>query len=127
MKCGEIRFGEGSIVINQGRRTISLRVKNVSCRPIWVSSHYHFFEVNRRLLFERERALGMRLDIPAGSSVYFAPGEEKQVRLVEIAGRREVWGFNGLVNGPLATQEQVALQRARERGFLLLQETDDEP
>ena len=118
MKPGEIFFGDSKIVGNQGRRTIALKVRNSSDHVILVSSHYHFFEANRRLIFDREAAYGMRLDVPAGESVLWEPGETKEVRLVEYAGEKRVWGFNGLVNGPIAnSQKPLALRRAREKGF----------
>ena len=116
---GEILPGEGPIVANAGRETIELEVVNRGRWPIQVSSHYHFFEANRRLEFDRSRAFGMRLDLPAGSGARFLPGERTVVRLVPLAGRREAWGFNGLVNGRLDdTGRAEALRRARERGFL---------
>ncbi|MBI4641808.1 MAG: urease subunit beta [Candidatus Tectomicrobia bacterium] len=118
MRVGEIIPGDAPIVGNQGRRTIAIRVKNLSDRPIQVSSHYHFFEANRKLKFDREKAFGMRLDLPAGGRVMFDPGEEKEVTLVEFAGRKEIWGFNGLVNGPLTPHTlKAALRRAEEKGF----------
>ncbi len=118
MKPGEIFFGDSKIVGNQGRRTIALKVRNSSDHVILVSSHYHFFEANRRLIFDREAAYGLRLDVPAGESVLWEPGETKEVRLVEYAGEKRVWGFNGLVNGPIAnSQKPLALRRAQEKGF----------
>jgi urease beta subunit len=116
---GEILLGEGPIVGNADRATVEIRVRNSGRWPIQVSSHYHFFEANRRLLFDRAAAFGMRLDVPAGSGTRFMPGEEKLVQLVPFGGRREAWGFNGLVNGPLdEASKPAALRRARERGFL---------
>ena len=98
---GELFPGTGEIEINAGRPTVTLTVANTGDRPIQVGSHFHFFEVNRALYFAREAARGFRLDIPAGTSVRFEPGEERSVRLVALGGRRIVRGFNGLVNGPL--------------------------
>jgi len=96
---GEYFLGEGDIVANQGRRTIELVVANTGDRPIQVGSHFHFFEVNRALRFDRAQAFGMRLSIPAGTAVRFEPGDEKRVTLVELAGARQVFGLNGLSNG----------------------------
>lgn len=119
MRPGEIFFGEGNIVGNAGRRTVILEVTNSSDHVVFVSSHYHFFEANRRLVFDREAAFGMRLDIPAGETVLWEPSQTREVRLVELGGKRWVEGFNGLVNGPLTPkQKAIALRRARERGFL---------
>jgi urease beta subunit len=96
---GEYVLGEGDIVANQGRRTMVLVVANTGDRPIQVGSHFHFFEVNRALRFDRAQAFGMRLNIPAGTAVRFEPGDEKRVTLVELAGARQVFGLNGLTNG----------------------------
>jgi urease subunit gamma/beta len=119
---GETIPADAPITLNAGRRTITARVRNTSVWPVHVGSHFHFFEANRRLRFDRAVAFGMRLDIPAGATVRWEPGEEKEVRLVEYAGAREVHGFNGLVDGPLTPEgKQAALARAKARGFL---ETD---
>jgi urease beta subunit len=116
---GEIVPGAAPIVANAGRRAVTLRVRNTSDWPVHVSSHYHFIEANPRLAFDRAAAFGMRLDIPAGATVRWEPDEEKDVRLVEYAGRREVHGFNGLVDGPLTPETKAAaLVRLRARGFL---------
>ena len=116
---GELILAEAPIVANAGRRTATVRVKNTSLWPVHIGSHYHFFEANRRLLFDRATTFGMHLDIPAGGQVRWEPGEEREVRLVEYAGRREVHGFNGIVDGPLTEEnKQAALTRLRERGFL---------
>jgi len=98
---GEIITAPGEIVLNQGRATVSLSVSNTGDRPIQVGSHYHFFETNAALSFERAQARGCRLDIPAGTAVRFEPGQTREVTLVAYAGSGEVWGFNGLVNGKL--------------------------
>ena len=98
---GEYLLGEGDIIANQGRRTVELTVANTGDRPIQVGSHFHFFEVNRALAFDRQRAYGMRLDIAAGTAVRFEPGQRKKIALIRLGGAREVWGLNGLVNGPL--------------------------
>jgi urease subunit beta len=98
---GEIITAAGEIELNAGRPTVKLRVANTGDRPIQVGSHFHFYEVNNALNFEREQALGMRLDIPAGTAVRFEPGDEKEVILVPLVGSRQVYGFNAKVNGEL--------------------------
>ena len=96
---GEFVTAEGEIEMNVGRETLTLTVANSGDRPIQVGSHYHFFETNPALKFERERTKGMRLDIPAGTAVRFEPGQSREVRLVAIAGKREVYGFRQDVMG----------------------------
>jgi urease subunit beta len=96
---GEIITQQGEIEMNAGRQTLRLTVANTGNRPIQVGSHYHFYETNSALKFEREKARGFRLDIPAGTAVRFEPGQTREVVLVEIAGKREVYGFRGLVMG----------------------------
>ena len=108
---------DGDILANAGRRTVRVEVANTGDRPVQVGSHAHFFEVNRALSFPRGEAYGFRLNIPAGTSARFEPGDSRRVELVEYGGRRVVFGFSGLVNGPLDGQRQAALRRARERGF----------
>ena len=98
---GEIIPAGGEIELNVGRPTVTLTVANTGDRPIQVGSHYHFFETNEALRFERDRARGMRLDIPAGTAVRFEPGQERDVVLVPIAGDRTVYGFRGKVMGRL--------------------------
>lgn len=98
---GEILVVEGEIELNAGRETVSLLVANTGDRPIQVGSHYHFFEVNSALHFDRDRSRGMRLDIPAGTAVRFEPGDEREITLIPLAGSREVYGFNGQINGAL--------------------------
>ncbi|MBF2022406.1 MAG: urease subunit beta [Hydrococcus sp. C42_A2020_068] len=98
---GEIIAAEGEIELNAGRETVRIQVANTGDRPIQVGSHFHFYEVNEALQFDRERTKGMRLNIPAGTAIRFEPGDEKGVELVSLAGSREVYGFNGLVNGRL--------------------------
>jgi urease subunit beta len=98
---GEIIAAEGEIELNAGRETLRIQVANTGDRPIQVGSHFHFYEVNEALQFDRKRTKGMRLNIPAGTAVRFEPGDEKEVELVSLAGSREVYGFNGLVNGRL--------------------------
>lgn len=101
MKPGEYLLETGDIEANAGRPTADLLVTHTGDRPIQVGSHFHFFEVNRALIFDRAAAYGMRLNIPAGTAIRFEPGEEKQVSLVALAGARVVRGQNGLVQGPL--------------------------
>src|SRR5579871_2472042 len=101
MQPGEYFLESADIVANQNRRTITLLVKNTGDRPIQVGSHYHFFEVNSALEFERKHAYGMRLDIAAGTAMRFEPGEEKEAPLVAFGGARQVYGHNGKVNGKL--------------------------
>lgn len=98
---GETIVSEGEIELNAGRPTVRLLVANTGDRPIQVGSHYHFFEANEALEFNREEAKGMRLDIPAGTAVRFEPGDEREVQLVAFAGSRHVYGFNSKVNGEL--------------------------
>jgi urease beta subunit len=105
---GEYLLESGDIEANVGRRTLELTVANTGDRPIQVGSHFHFFEVNRALRFDRAQAFGMRLNVPAGTAVRFEPGDARRVTLVELAGARQVHGLNGLTAG--GTKEQ-ALQR----------------
>ncbi len=98
---GEIETAPGDIEINAGRRTLKVKVANRGDRPIQVGSHYHFYETNKALEFEREKARGCRLNIPAGTAVRFEPGQTREVELVEYAGARVVYGFNARVMGPL--------------------------
>ena len=96
---GEYLLADDEVVANVGRRTVELLVANTGDRPIQVGSHFHFFEANRALRFDRAQAFGMRLDIPAGTAVRFEPGDDKRVRLVEVAGDRRVFGLNALTQG----------------------------
>ena len=98
---GEIITLIGEIELNAGRPTTKLIVANTGDRPIQIGSHFHFFEVNNSLHFDREKARGMRLDIPAGTAVRFEPGDEKEVILVPLVGTRQIYGFNGKINGRL--------------------------
>ncbi len=101
MKPGEYLLSEGDIQANVGRQTVTLLVKHTGDRPVQVGSHYHFFEVNSALHFDRQAAYGMRLNIAAGTAVRFEPGEEKEVNLVAFGGARKVYGHTGKVNGAL--------------------------
>lgn len=98
---GELLPATGEIELNADRETQTLTVANTGDRPIQVGSHFHFYEVNKALTFDREAARGMRLDIPAGTAVRFEPGDERDVTLVALAGSRQVYGFNAKVNGNL--------------------------
>src|SRR2546428_9863916 len=101
MTPGEMKLVEGEIELNAGRKTLTLAVTNGGDRPIQVGSHYHFFETNDALKFERKKAYGYRLNIAAGTAVRFEPGQTRTVELIALAGDRKVFGFSGAVNGPL--------------------------
>jgi urease beta subunit len=118
VKPGELLLGDGAIELNVGRPSVEITVENRSDHTVFISSHFPFFEVNRRLVFDRAQAWGMHLDLPAGDAERWRPGEVKRVRLVPYAGRGVVRGFNGLTNGQ-ASPERLAegLERARLRGF----------
>jgi urease subunit beta len=98
---GELFPADGEIEVNAGRPVVTLTVANTGDRPIQVGSHYHFYETNAALRFDRDRARGFRLDIPAGTAIRFEPGQSREVRLVAYAGARRVVGFNGRINGAL--------------------------
>jgi urease beta subunit len=98
---GEYVLQDGGVELNAGREPVQLRVSNSGDRPIQVGSHTHFFEVNQALQFDRQKAYGRRLDVPAGTSLRFEPGEARDVLLIPLAGRRRAYGMNALVNGPL--------------------------
>ena len=98
---GEIIVKSGEIELNAGLATIKLVVANIGDRPIQIGSHFHFYEVNDALSFDRDETIGMRLDIPAGTAVRFEPGDEKEVTLVPYTGSRQVYGFNNKINGSL--------------------------
>ena len=98
---GEYQIQDGDIELNVGRRTVQLTVANSGDRPIQVGSHYHFFETNDALTFDRDAARGMRLNIPAGTAVRFEPGQSRDVELVDLAGERKVYGFAGRVMGAI--------------------------
>ena len=113
---GEYRLAQGEIAINEGRPTVVVLVSNVGDRPIQVGSHFHFYEVNRALTFERAKAFGMRLNIAAGTAVRFEPGEQKPVELVGLGGTRQVYGLNGLTSGATddtANDESLELKLAQ--------------
>ncbi|MFZ9281137.1 MAG: urease subunit beta [Prochlorococcaceae cyanobacterium] len=98
---GELIPEDGELELNAGRPVTTIEVANSGDRPVQVGSHFHFFEANAALKFDREAARGQRLDIPAGTAIRFEPGDSRAVQLVPYAGERRVFGFNGLVNGPL--------------------------
>ena len=119
---GEIFPAAGTLELNAGRPLTVLRVANQGDRPIQVGSHYHFFEVNPSLVFDRAAAYGLRLDIPAGTAARFEPGDERDVTLVPIGGRRRIFGLNSLVNGDLDDRsvKAAALAKATREGFKTL-------
>jgi urease beta subunit len=125
MKPGEYFLNEaaGPIEANARRGTARVLVRNAGDRPVQVGSHYHFFETNRELQFDRDAAYGKRLNIPAGTAVRFEPGEEKEIELTPFGGRRVVQGCNVLVEGPLDAEgaREAALARAQKAGFRLSQ------
>ena len=102
---GEVIVGEGELILSAGLATRTIRVANAGDRPVQVGSHFHFFEVNSALEFDREAALGFRLDVPSGSAVRFEPGDEREVNLVALAGDREVHGLNAMVNAKLESMD----------------------
>jgi urease beta subunit len=116
---GEYVLRSEEIEINKGKEPVTVSISNTGDRPVQVGSHFHFFEVNRELVFDRGRAFGMRLDIPAGTAVRFEPGQDKEVRLVPFGGRRAVYGLNALTNGAMDEEpvKDAALQKARDKGF----------
>jgi urease subunit beta len=122
---GGLILADSEIELNAGRPTVTLKVRNTGDRPIQVGSHFHFFEVNRALEFNRAAAFGMRLDIPATTAIRFEPGDEKEVTLVAFGGKNFVYGFNNLVDGwagrgptpDYRPNFDQAVKRAHERGF----------
>lgn len=118
-KAGEIFTPDGDIELNAGRESVTLNVKNTGDRAVQVGSHYHFFEANKALEFDRNKTLGFRLDIPAGTAIRFEPGADADVTLVALAGTRRMFGFAGLVNGSLDSEKirRTAKAAAKEQGF----------
>ena len=115
---GEYILAEPDIVANEGRETVELTVVNTGDRPIQVGSHFHFFEVNKALSFDRRRAFGKRLNIPAGTAVRFEPGDDKKIKLVRLGGAAKVLGLNALTTGATdASAIETAVERADARGF----------
>lgn len=119
MKPGEYFIQRETIELNRGRPTQTVRVSNTGDRPVQVGSHFHFFEVNKCLDFDRGLSFGMRLDIPSGTAVRFEPGEEKEVTLTELGGNRAVYGLNGLTTGSTKDRSILdsASQKAAQLGF----------
>lgn len=116
---GEYFLLHEPVEANSGRRVMTLIIRNTGDRPIQVGSHYHFFEVNRALVFEREKTFGMRLNIPAGTALRFEPGQEREVQLVKFGGTKTVCGLNALTEGNIDDPEtkRIALERLKTRGF----------
>jgi urease subunit gamma/beta len=118
LQPGAYEVKAGELELNTGRATVTLAVTNLGDRPVQVGSHYHFIETNAQLCFDRQKAYGRRLDIPAGTAVRFEPGETKTVQLVEIAGHRVIRGGNNLADGPVTPENQkAALSRVKAAGF----------
>ncbi|RFS20112.1 urease subunit beta [Chitinophaga silvatica] len=110
---GEYFIQPGEIACNEGRPTVKVKVVNTGDRPVQIGSHFHFFEVNRKMNFDREKAFGMRLNIAAGTAVRFEPGEEKEVELVTIGGTRKAFGHNNLVDGDTTSEAAKAAAMAK--------------
>lgn len=116
---GEQFFDGDDLELNAGKPVTVLKVNNTGDRPVQIGAHYHFFEVNRALVFDRKKSYGMRLDLPSGTAVRFEPGEVKEVALIPYAGHRVVYGFNALVSGALDDPyvRDMSLRRCRDEGF----------
>ena len=114
---GEYFLSEDPIIANVGKSVIVLDVKNTGDRPIQVGSHAHFFEINKALEFSRKKSYGFHLNIPAGTSIRFEPGDSKKIELTEFSGKKTVYGFSGLVNGSLSEKQNEAFSKAKEQGF----------
>jgi len=123
---GEVRPGDGTVTLNEGRETTTVTVANTGDRPAQIGSHFHFFEVNAALEFDREAAYGMRLNVPAGTAVRFEPGDSKTVELVAIGGKRRVSGMNGLTEGTVDSGASEATKRASAAGFATTDEAVSE-
>ena len=119
---GGVLLAEGHIEYNTDRRTVSLKVRNTGDRPIQIGSHFHFFEVNRFMEFDREAAFGMHLNIPATTAIRFEPGEEKEVELVEFAGKHRIIGFNDLTNGYAGYEDSPSYYPCKMEAFRKMQE-----
>jgi len=119
MVPGEYFFDGDDLELNAGRPVVTLKVNNTGDRPVQIGAHYHFFEVNRALVFDRAKAYGMRPDLPSGTSIRFEPGEVKEVNLIPYGGRRVVYGFNALVSGRLDDPytRKTSLQRCKDQGY----------
>jgi urease subunit beta len=115
---GEYILKKEDIIANEGRDTVKIAVVNTGDRPVQIGSHFHFFEVNKQMEFDREKAFGMRLNIPAGTAVRFEPGEEKQVELTEFGGAQKIYGFNNLVDGSTKDKsKKKALEKSDAKHF----------
>ena len=115
---GEYILKNDDIIINKGKPTVDIIVVNTGDRPVQIGSHFHFFEINNQLVFDRNKAFGMHLNIPAGTAVRFEPGEEKQVTLVEYGGNKKVFGFNNLVDGVIsAANKKSAMEKLLSQNF----------
>ena len=114
---GEYFLSDEPITANEGKSTTTISVRNTGDRPIQVGSHTHFFEVNKFLEFPRKQSYGYHLNIPAGTSVRFEPGDTKEIELTEFGGEKTVYGFSGLVNGSLDEKQEEAFKKATEKGF----------
>ncbi len=114
---GEYFPSNESIIANVGKSTTTVSVRNTGDRPIQVGSHTHFFEVNKALEFQRKQSYGYHLNIPAGTSVRFEPGDTKEIELTEFGGKKIVYGFSGLVNGSLDEKQEEAFKKVTEKGF----------
>ena len=114
---GEYILKDEDIIINEGRKTIRITIVNTGDRPVQIGSHFHFFEVNRQMNFDREKAFGMRLNIAAGTAVRFEPGEENEVELVEFGGNKKISGFNNLMDGKIISTKSKS--KALIKSYLL--------
>lgn len=119
MKIGEVIPKDREIILNEGKKSITLVVKHTGDRPVQVGSHFHFFEVNRQLSFDRAAAYGYHLDIPSGTSVRFEPGEEKEIQLTEVGGAKRIYGLNDLTcMQATETTKAAAVNTAKLKGFM---------
>lgn len=119
MKIGAVIPKDGEIILNDGKKTVTITVKHTGDRPVQTGSHFHFFEVNRQLQFDRPAAYGFHLDIPSGTSVRFEPGEEKEVRLTEMGGAKRIFGLNDLTCAQaVEATKAAAVQKAALKGFI---------
>ena len=119
MKIGAILPADRENILNEGKKTVTLTVTHTGDRPVQVGSHFHFFEVNRQLKFDREKAYGYHLDIPSGTSVRFEPGEDKTVTLTEMGGAKRIFGLNDLTCGQASEATKAAsVDKAKKKGFM---------
>src|SRR5438128_2123421 len=116
---GEYILAKDNIICNEGRSTVKITVVNTGDRPVQIGSHFHFFEVNKQMELDREKAFGMRLNIASGTAVRFEPGEEKEVELVSLGGNKKVYGFSNLTNGDVVSEEnkKAAIEKASAQKF----------